>query len=244
MPSQSRALPVLITRPEPQASRFASALRDRYADRVDPLLTPLLQPAFLTPDLAAISFRSVVLTSETGARAAAVLGGLPARAYCVGDRTADVATELGFQAHSAAGDAGDLFELLLTQPEHAPFLHLRGQDTRGDLVARLTGAGLCAHDAVVYVQQPVALSQSAIRILSAGGPVIVPLFSPRTASLFRTAVQTEIPDESVLSRLRIIAFSAAVAETFSDCPDSHLAIAAAPTLAELFLALDRFIFTA
>ncbi|MDO9639175.1 MAG: uroporphyrinogen-III synthase [Pseudotabrizicola sp.] len=244
MLSQSRALPVLITRPEPQASRFASALRDRYGNRVDPVLTPLLEPSFLTPDLRGMSFRSVVLTSETGARAAAALAGLPAQAFCVGDRTAEVATDLGFQAISAKGDAGDLFHLVRTQPEHAPFLHLRGQDTRGDLVARLAGAGLRAHDAVVYVQQPVALSQDAVRVLSAGGPVIVPLFSPRTATLFRAALQSEIPDETVLSRLRIIAFSAAVAETFTDCQAGHLAIAAAPTLAELFLALDRFIFTA
>lgn len=244
MPSQSRALPVLITRPEPQASRFASALRDRYADRVDPVLTPLLQPEFLAPDLRGVTPRAVILTSETGARAAAGIAGLPARAFCVGDRTAEVATELGFQAQSAEGDAGDLFRLLLANPDQAPFLHLRGRDTRGDLVARLKGAGLMASDAVVYAQQPVALSQDAIKVLSAEGPVLVPLFSPRSAALFRAALHGATVDETVLSRLRIIAFSAAVAESFSDCPAPHLAIAAAPTLAELFLALDRFIFTA
>ncbi|TGD67260.1 uroporphyrinogen-III synthase [Tabrizicola sp. WMC-M-20] len=244
MLSQSRALPVLITRPEPQASRFAAALRHRYADRVVPVMTPLLAPKFLHPDLRAMSFQSLVLTSETGARAAARLDGLPRHAFCVGDRTADVATDLGFRASSAAGDAKDLFQLLLTQPDHAPFLHLRGQDTRGDLVARLNAAGLAAHEAVVYAQEPVAMAQDAINALSSGDTVLVPLFSPRSATLFRAAVLRDIPDDSVLFRLRIIALSAAVAEPFTDCPPDHISIAAAPRLAELFFALDRFIITA
>ncbi|WP_103334951.1 uroporphyrinogen-III synthase [Pseudotabrizicola formosa] len=244
MPSQSRALPVLITRPEPQASRFAAALRQRYADRVVPVMTPLLAPTFFDPDLRGMEVRSLVLTSETGARAAARLDGLPRHAFCVGDRTADVAADLGFQSRSAAGDADDLFRLLLRQPEHAPFLHLRGQDTRGDLVARLRTAGLAAQEAIVYAQEPVALAQAAIDALSTAETILVPLFSPRSASLFRAALLRDLPNESVLLRLRIVAFSAAVAEAFTDCPPEHLAIAAAPSLAELFFALDRFIFTA
>jgi uroporphyrinogen-III synthase len=245
MVPQSRALPVLITRPQPQASRFALALTDRYGARVMPVLTPLLAPAFFHTDLPAGFFGSVILTSETGARAAAALAGdLPSRAFCVGDRTATVAAQAGFQARSAAGDADALFQLLLGQPEHAPFLHLRGREARGDLAVRLRAAGLSAQEAVVYAQEPQCLTTEARNVLEGAGPVLVPLFSPRSAEVFRRAL-SDIPEGSdIWGRLRIAALSPAIAAIFPECPFQHIAIATTPTQAELFSALDRFIFIA
>ncbi|MDO8882806.1 MAG: uroporphyrinogen-III synthase [Pseudotabrizicola sp.] len=249
MAPQSRALPVLITRPEPQASRFAHALQNRYGDQAVPILSPLLSPVFLKPKIPDAPFGAVILTSETGARAAAGFPALPRRAYCVGDRTAEVARTAGFEAYSASGDADQLFRLLQGQADHAPFLHLRGREARGDLAARLTAANLPTKDAVVYAQEPVALSPEAIAILSAvdasgAGPVIVPLFSPRTAEVFRRAL-SDLPDgNNVFNRLRIAALSPAIAEVFVACPPQSLGIAEAPSLAELFLVLDRFIITA
>lgn len=241
MVSQSRAIPVLITRPMPQADRFARALRDRYKDRVVPILTPLLAATLLYPDLPEGSFRSVILTSETGARAAAAFARqLPKRAYCVGDRTAQVAQDLGFQTISADGDADRLFHLLLTRPNDAPFLHLRGREARGDLVARLVTAGLGADQAVVYAQEPQDLSAEAISALSGNQPVIAPLFSPRSAELFRRALGA-LPNRT---SVRIVALSPEIAKIFADIGPESLGIATEPTQAELFLALDRFIITA
>ena len=245
MVPQSRALPVLITRPQPQASRFAAALRDRYGDRVSPILTPLLAPSYLRTDLPHDTFGSVVFTSETGARAAASqTHALPRRAYCVGDRTAKVAAELGFQTHSATGDAEKLLALLLNRPEHAPFLHLRGRESQGDLVAQLTAAGVSAQETIVYAQEPQALAPEAVHHLSGHGSVIAPLFSPRSAEVFRRALQGISPNETLWARLQVVALSPAVAAIFADLPPENLGIAAAPTQAELFLALDRFIIIA
>ncbi|MFN4153858.1 MAG: uroporphyrinogen-III synthase [Paracoccaceae bacterium] len=245
MVPQSRALPVLITRPEPQASRFALALRDRYGDRVAPILTPLLAPTLFQPALPEGPFASVVLTSETGARAAAALASaLPRRAYCVGDQTAQIATGLGFQADSAMGDAESLFQLLAKRTGHAPFLHLRGREARGDLAARLTAAGVPAQEVIVYAQEARPLSPEALHLLAGEGLVIAPLFSPRSAEVFRRALR-EIPQAADLpGRLQIAALSPAVAAVFADHPPRSMAVATAPTLAKLFFALDRFIFIA
>ena len=242
MAPQSRALPVLITRPEPQASRFASDLRARYGDRIVPIVSPLLSLAILHPTLPTGPFGAVVLTSETGARAAAGYHDLPKRAYCVGDRTAQVARALGFDAESAAGDVDQLFHLLRDQSDDAPFLHLRAREARGDLVARLSAAGVPAQDAVVYAQEVTDLTAEAVTVLSGPGPaVIVPLFSPRTAKIFLDALH-KVPDVShTLPRLVIAALSPAISAVFAGHPARCVETAAAPSQGELFLVMDRFI---
>lgn len=246
MVPQSHAIPVLITRPEPQASRFCAALQNRYGALVQPILTPLLRPAFKNPVLPKGPFGSVVFTSETAVRAAVALTDavVPKRAYCVGDHTAQVATELGFQAHSAAGDAENLLKLLSDRPEHSPFLHLRGREARGDLADRLAAAGVPAVSAVVYAQETLPLSAQAIKALQGDEPVIVPLFSPRSAEQFYRGLQNLPQVADLLPRLKIAALSPAVAAVLSGCPAQNIAIALAPNQAELFLVLDRFIFIA
>lgn len=237
MVPQSRAIPVLITRPQPQADRFAHALRDRYGDRVQPVVTPLMEVRHIAASLPAGPFGAVVLTSESGARAAAAMGAsLPRRAYCVGERTASVAAGLGFDPVSADGDADALLTLLRSRPQDAPFLHLRGRDARGDLVVRLNAQGLPAQEVVVYAQEPLALTVVARAALQGTIPVVVPLFSPRSAQLLRDALGASAPAAVV----QVIALSRAVAQVWGE---ETIPVARAPTQAELFLAMDRFIVT-
>lgn len=245
MVSQSHAIPVLITRPEPQAARFVHSLQARYGDRITCVLSPVLAPTIYHPPLPDQKFNAVVLTSETGARAAAESrAALPSLAFCVGDQTARVAEELGFDARSAGGDAEALYSLLLDQKSCAPFLHLRGRETRGDLVARLAQAAIPASDLVVYAQEPVALTPDAVRLLTGHTMVVVPLFSPRSAEVFCRALhQLGLPFD-LDGRLCVAAISPAVATYFSSLPPSRLCVAMKPTQAELISALDRFVFTA
>jgi len=241
MVSQSHAIPVLVTRPQPQADRFANALLHRYGDRVRPILSPLLAPVYLRPDLPPGNFGAVVLTSETGARAAArLLEQLPKRAYCVGDRTAQVARDLGFDAISANGDVDDLLRLLQKWPGDSPFLHLRGREAKGALAAHLGAQGIKAAEAVIYAQNPQALSPEAESVLLSGGDVVAPLFSPRSARVFQIAL-ANLPQTA---NLKLVALSMAVAEIFVDVPSENLRIANMPTQAELFLAMDGFIIDA
>lgn len=193
MPRQSRApvLAVLLTRPEAQSRRLAGQLSTRFGTRLDPVITPLMAPHFLTPAMPQGTARGLILTAETGVEAAARLSragvALPRLAWCVGDRTAEAAQAVGFDAVSAAGDADALIDLMVGRAASGPLWHLRGLDARGDIAARLAQAGIEAQSVVVYRQEPQPLNDRAKALLAGPAPVVVPLYSPRSAALFRTA---------------------------------------------------------
>lgn len=244
MAPQSRAIPVLITRPEPQASRFAETLTQRFGDRIRIVITPLLKPVFAEVGAVPADARSLILTSETGARTAAALRAagraLPDRAYCVGDRTARVARSLGFQAISADGDAQALLRLLAENGSDAPFLHLRGRESRGDIASCLDRQGIAASDCITYAQEPAALSQKARDILLTSGPVAVPLFSPRTAELWCKALAGMSP----VAEMAYFLLSPAIAERLI-CADTDKAhIAPHPTQDDLLNMMSQVLFGA
>lgn len=244
MVPQSSALPVLITRPQPQAARFADQVRAAFGDTVDPVLSPLLAPRFLVPDLPEGRFGAVVLTSETGVQAAVDLrsrgASLPGLAFCVGDHTADIARTLGFAAQSAAGDVIDLLELLARNPQDAPFLHLRGQKTAGNLLVGLRAKGIAAQDCVIYAQDEKPLSAQSFALVASQHAVCVPLFSPRSARLFVAAVQ----GHPVRARLLIAAISQAVARSLPDGFADAITIADQPDAASMLGVIGQFRFNA
>lgn len=224
MVPQSRALPVLLTRPEAQGDRFGAMLRERFGAAVDIVASPLLSPVFLSPDLPKGGHVAVILTSETGVQAARRLMAnktLPQRALCVGDRTARAAQAAGFQARSADGDADALLAMILADPPDGPLLHLHGRETRGDLAARLAAAGLRVDAVAVYAQEPRPLTAQARALLDGDGPVVLPLFSPRTAQLFAATAPHR-------AALRVAALSPAVADALGDLPVDRLVVAPHP----------------
>lgn len=242
MVPQSHGIPVLITRPEPQASRFAARLTELFGARVTPILTPLLHPVDCDASRPDGRLGALILTSEAGARAAGQrrsIWRLPKTAYCVGGRTAEVAASFGFETISADGDAADLLDLVLAHATDAPFLHLRGRDTRGDLVSHLRKFGVPAAEAVVYAQMPCPLTEAARQILGGTAPVAVPLFSPRSASLFRMAAAT-----GRRAPLLLFALSAAVATEVKGLEDALLWIADHPTQQEMEMGMSRVLFGA
>jgi uroporphyrinogen-III synthase len=227
MAGQSHRTPILLTRPAAQSRRFAQSLRRAVSQPLRVTIAPLMQPIFFPISTPLIAPAVLVFTSETGVAAYAAdpfAGAM--MAYCVGDATARVARKQGLQAISASGDAHDLVDLILRTRPAGPILHLRGQESTGDVVSRLTEAGLDATDLVVYAQAPCALTSAALRLLRGHEPVVLPLFSPRSARLFCAAVQPTAP-------LHIAAMSQAVADALGHLPHIQLRIAAAPTAAAM-----------
>ena len=234
MAPQHHALPVLLTRPAPQAARFAAELENRFGTGLLPLISPMMAAEFLGPEWPDLPYSTLILTSETGAEAAARLRGqaraLPAKAICVGDRTAETARGLGFDARSAKGDAEALIALILESDDPGPFLHLRGREARGDIAPRLAAKGRPAHAAIVYAQVAQPLSAAAQALLSGEDPVIIPLFSPRSAAILADFGPFAAP-------LRVAALSPAVAEKAALLAPARLAVADSPDSAGMLAAI-------
>ncbi len=229
--------PFLLTRPVAQGDRFADAVRARFGPQARVVLSPLLVPQFLTPDLPD-QVAGVIFTSETGVAALCLLrpaDGLPA--WCVGDRTAQAARQAGYHARSAAGDAAALVAAILTAAPGGPLLHARGADSRGAVAERLTSAGIPTGEALVYAQRPAPLTAGARHLLAGAGPVLLPLFSPRTAQLLVAAL-ADIPAPAPLW---IAALSPAVADAAAPLGPARQVIARRPDAPALLDAAEGLI---
>ena len=233
MVPQSRP-PILVTRPQPQALRFARQLRGLdWTGQV--YCSPVLEPVFLPVSLPDLPFHAVILTSETAALAARHLSGLPKRAFCVGDRTAQAARRAGFIATSAKGDASDLLSAILQSKTAGPLLYLHGRETQGSIALDLNAAGIQVHAALVYAQNPRPLSAAVLRLIRRPGPLVLPIFSPRSAVLLAAQWQAA----GARSDPWVVALSQAVADAASPLRPARLAIAAHPDGDSLLAAMKH-----
>lgn len=187
MPDNATPL-ILLTRPRAQSERFAASCRARFGERVALAIAPLqeIEAMGAAPDLSGIG--SLIFTSENGVLALA--GTSPRRdlpAYCVGDRTAEAARAAGFEAVSAGGTAEDLVAMIAAAPPEAPMLHVHGRHLAADVAAMLRDRGIAASGVALYDQVAQPAPPELAAALAHIGPVLVPLFSPRSAALFAAA---------------------------------------------------------
>ena len=186
--SHAHPIPLLLTRPEPQSAEFAQEMSARFGNQLALIKTPLLAPEFYAPPLPDGPFSALIITSKTGVAAYLKLGMsaqiLPKVVYCVGDSTAMEAFRAGLQPVCTATDSRALIRDILAQRPSGRLLHLRGRDARGDIAESLSNNGTDTKMVIVYAQERQSLTGQAEQVLRAGDPVLVPLFSARTASIF------------------------------------------------------------
>jgi uroporphyrinogen-III synthase len=216
---------ILLTRPEPAARAFADALRGRLGP-VEVIVSPLLRIEWREDG--AQPEGTAIFTSPSGVEGFARAWGKAAGAacWCVGDATARAAGEAGFQARSASGDAGALIRAIVESGDKGPFCHLRGAHARGDVAENLRKAGRICDEVVIYDQVAQPPSDAARAWLDGSLPVIVPLFSPRTAALFAACAPFRAP-------LFVAAMSAAVGEALGDLGCVRVTTATRPDAAAM-----------
>jgi uroporphyrinogen-III synthase len=152
--------------------RFAAMLPD-----IPAVVAPVLRIAPVAHDSQALRVaQGLVFTSVHALTAAGA--GQGRFAICVGSQTAGVARAAGFDVVEGQGTADSILPLIAKAT--VPLIHPHGRH-----VAKI----LPVPGMVVYDQQPVVLTARAQVLLAGKIPVILPVFSPRSASLLSQQVK-------------------------------------------------------
>jgi uroporphyrinogen-III synthase len=225
---------VLVTRPRAAAERFAARLRDRIGPDLPIVVSPLMRidavPDALPP-LAGIG--ALIVTSRHAVPVAAGAPGAATRpCYCVGAATAQAARAAGLDPIDGGGTAETLARRIVSDAPRGPLLYLHGDHVASDLAAKLSAAGVETREAVVYRQVATPLSAAATELLAGTAPVVVPLFSPRSAELFFAATEPRAPlFAAVISRKTAAAIPPGVRCRVARAPDAEAMLAATASLA-------------
>lgn len=222
---------LLLTRPRGQNQPIVDLVRDRWSGPLSFVRSPLMEIRFETVTVP--PNEQVILTSANGVTAAQTLGLADGRvAWCVGAKTAALAKAAGFAAVEGPGDAEGLIAHIISAQPEGRLAHIRGAHARGDVSARLLDSGLECADVVAYQQTPMNLSTEARGVLDGENPVILPLFSPRTATILASQGPFTAP-------LWVIAMSRAVSDALDVAPVTDLRVAEhpdAPSMADAIIA--------
>lgn len=219
---------ILITRPEPEATRFADALRAEHGAGVAVLCAPLMRIRWTGALPRLGGDETLIFTSRHGVAGFCRLTDrrdLPC--YAVGAATAQEARAAGMAAIACDGDARALLQRIAHDGATGPFLHPRGAHVAADIAGTLRAAGHDARDTVVYDQQAHPLDDAARAALAGTDPVILPLMSPRSADLFFDRCGT------TTAPLLIAAISPGTARSVPEGAARVLKVAASPDAEEI-----------
>lgn len=220
---------ILLTRPLAQSHRFADSLGAGYTAEI----SPLLEINYRDGPVETGAARAVVFTSSNGIHGWVQRGGatiLPA--WCVGQRTAELAQQAGFHVHGYAANLRALAQCLDTQT-HGPLLHIRGKHVSTELSSLLPTR--IVETCIVYEAVAHPLTQRAIAGLQQGRFDAIPIFSPRTAHRLVAAYQPEWH----LGETRILAISDAAAQVLNTLPAKTIETALSPNSASVLALLRR-----
>jgi uroporphyrinogen-III synthase len=221
---------VVVTRPQDDSERTATALRARGHDV---LIAPLLRVEPLAADLRP-HWGAIIITS---ANAASALANHPARdaliklpLYAVGRRSADAARAIGFVNVTTAG--GDLRDLLRIVSAHrpddkAPLLYLAGEDRSGDLLGDLAVRGIAAELVVIYRAATAPFSDALVAALKAKAVDAVLHFSKRSAESYLAGAAAAGVAAPALA-VQHFCLSAPIAEPLRAAGATHVAVAMRP----------------
>lgn len=174
---------LLLTRPEHASLAFWNDLPEISRASVDLLINPLLSIHVTGPLPTITGVNRLIFTSANALDAYRKLGGkvtdIPVIA--VGENTGAVAKEMGFDVDVAGGNADRLVQHILDVGYHGPLIHLKGEQSIGDVARRLTAAGVTTRETVLYEQRLEGFKGETMAALSQDRPTIAPVFSPRTA---------------------------------------------------------------
>lgn len=232
---------VLVTRPEPGASRTA----DRLAKSgFEPLVLPLTEIRPLATGPVPADFDAVAVTSANALRHAppALVESLRGKPlFAVGSRTANLAREVGIvTVFEGNGDAAGLAGLVAAQlATRSRVLYLCGKVRRPDFEAALAEAGLVVEALQVYdtitVSHPVEFVLSSLGNKPVAAAVVL---SSKTAEALSLLVRTTALAH-LFTDTRYFCISNRVAATLTGIDPGHILISETPDEDALVALLER-----
>lgn len=177
---------VLITRPL-EDSQKSQAVYQKHFPNIDFVIEPLITVTgveFIPPKS---SYNALIFTSRNAVRHFPHDRVTYTDVFCVGDATAELAEECGYQnVHSAGGDKHDLLNLISAyyqDAENVNILRLKKQNLEHDLLSKqLSDEHIHVDAGVVYKTQEVnQLSEKTQEITRTGKLSAILLYSPMTA---------------------------------------------------------------
>lgn len=238
-------MPILVTRPEPDAQASAERLAALgIASGIAPLMSRQTLPANLPQ---AEGFAALALTSTNALRALADLGALTAflsiPVFAVGHRTAHEARLMGFSSVEAAdGTLDSLVTRIALARLSGPVFYPCGKHLSGDLAQALAPHGLMVVTSPVYeMVAETAIAPDIAQILADRGFGGVLVYSRRTAEIFVRLVAPLLPDSARRS-LPMLCLSENVASPLIENHFSRILLADHPSeeaMMALALAFSR-----
>lgn len=182
-----RPVPTLaLIRPEAASRALANRIQAAIGHKIPTLIAPVITVAPLPATYDPAPYAGLILTSANAVAFADGLAGRPV--WCVGTRTAQAARARGAIVAAEATDADALIGLLADKPPGSKLLWLRGAHVASDIAARLTKRGVETDAVVIYDQPAQPPDPTLIQALRGQAPVILPLYSPRSARLIGQAI--------------------------------------------------------
>jgi uroporphyrinogen-III synthase len=235
---------ILITRPEPDASRWQGHFAAMgIATTVDPLLRIEHLPV---DGLDLTDAQALVATSRNGLRGLAaspvLRRAIALPIYTVGPGTADYAREIGFTNITVGpSSARELAPVIaaLARPNAGRLMHLSGDKIAFDLAAALAPCGLTVERVVVYRSQPAdSFRLETIAALVSGAIDTVMLMSPLSAATF-VSLLSHSDLYKHYQRLVYVCLSHNVAELVQSLNPVAVHVAAEPSSDSMLTLLER-----
>lgn len=225
---------VLVTRPEPEASRTSAAVA---ALGHEPIKAPLFEVRRIHNKLpGSLDEFRWIFTSANAVRAGRDLELRPkGPVYAVGPHTAEAARTAGFALAGVAGGSTESLLALIRQEEvpDTAFVHLCGRDVAGDLIGALIGAGFRAERCVLYeaVAETTLPAPARAFLETPSGAAL--FYSPRAARTFANLVRQERL-AALATQHTALAISPAVAAEAATLGWRTVRVAGAPAEGALF----------
>ena len=219
-PEQENAI-LLLTRPLDGNERFCLKIK-HLLYKCEILDSPIQKIEYL-PRLSKFNKTAVLIfTSLNGLRAAEKHNLTNNRCFVVGKNTKKIAVSFGYEVLGFSKDQENLLKLIKSKKPTESMVHIRGKHTVGHLCASLKKSEFSCLEIIGYNQEPLKIKKQNLQKIQCGRPVILPIFSSRSAKLLQSNID--------LTGFNVVAISEAVAQILTGVELGELVISKKPNL--------------